>query len=635
MNARDPVNILLVDDQPAKLLTYEVMLRDLGENLIRASSGKEAFAHLLKADVAVVLVDVCMPELDGFELVTMLRQHPRFERTAVIFISAIHQSEYDLLRGYESGAVDYVSVPVVPEVLRAKVRIFVDLHRKTRQLEQLNAELERRVAERTAALESSTFKLREGEERLRLASEAADFGTYDYNVQTDRLHCSPPLKRLLNTSIDGELSLDQFVALCHPDDSEAVRASMLSAGQEGTNRREIEYRVPLEGGRIRWLLDRGAVLGAAGPERQPASRVMGTVVDITKRKQAESNQLLLMAELDHRVKNILANVIAMARLSSKGASSVGSFVEALDGRIQSMARAHRLLRESNWSGANLAKLAKVALQPFRSPQSNNIELRGDSLSLSPKLAQSLALVLHELATNAVKYGALSTPMGRVIIDWEHLENTRSFRLSWQELDGPPVVEPLNRGFGLTVLDSVAGETGARVDTAFDKEGLRCVITGPLEPEGATRGKRENVRPKKAPGRGIKPLESGSWRILIVEDEPLIALHLQSALERAGHQVIGPAYNLSDGLELASEQVIDAALLDVSLGRELSAPIADHLLSRGTPIVFTTGYSDNVSIPERLKSVPRLTKPYQSDAVLQLLGELVRRPEPAPARTATG
>lgn len=624
MHARDPVNILLVDDQPAKLLTYEVILHELGENLIRAGSGEEAFAHLLKTDVAVVLVDVCMPELDGFELVSILRQHPRFENTAVIFISAIHQSEYDLLRGYESGAVDYVSVPVVPEVLRAKVRIFVDLYRKTRQLEQLNSELEQRVAERTAALESSTVRLRESEERLRLASEAADFGTYDYNVQTDRLHCSPPLKRLLNTSIDGELALDQFIALCHPDDREAVRSSMLSASRNGQARHEIEYRVPQAEGGVRWLLDRGGSL--AGAEDQPASRVMGTVVDITERKQAEENQLLLMAELDHRVKNILANVIAMARLSSKGANSVETFVEALDGRIQAMARAHRLLREGNWSGANLAKLAKVALQPFRSSQSNNVEIRGDSLSLGPKLAQSLALALHELATNAVKYGALSTPAGRVVVDWM-LEETGSFKLTWQEFDGPPVVEPLNRGFGLTVLDSVAAETGACVETVFDKQGLRCLIAGPLEPGcgRASAKKRGSERPSDSVGQPVDTTPSETWRILIVEDEPLIALHLQAALEGAGHQVVGPAYGLSDGLELANDQEIDIALLDVSLGRDLSVPIADHLLAKGTPFVFATGYSDRLALPEHLKSVPKLTKPYQFDKVFQLLEEVVAQP----------
>src|SRR6266571_7577874 len=146
----DKVNILLVDDQPPKLLAYEVILRDLGENLIKASTGREALEHLLKKEVAVVLIDVCMPELDGFQLAAMIREHPRFRKTAIIFISAVLLTDVDRLRGYEMGAVDYVPVPVVPEVLRAKVKVFVELFRKTRQLEQFNAELEDRVRARTA-----------------------------------------------------------------------------------------------------------------------------------------------------------------------------------------------------------------------------------------------------------------------------------------------------------------------------------------------------------------------------------------------------------------------------------------------------------------------------------------------------
>src|ERR1700761_560906 len=142
MTQSDKVNVLLVDDQPAKLLSYEVILRELDENLIQASSGREALEQLLKNDIAVVLIDVVMPELDGFQLASMIREHPRFEKTAIIFISAVLMSDVDRLRGYEMGAVDYVPVPVIPEVLRAKVRIFAELHRKTRQLERLNAELE-------------------------------------------------------------------------------------------------------------------------------------------------------------------------------------------------------------------------------------------------------------------------------------------------------------------------------------------------------------------------------------------------------------------------------------------------------------------------------------------------------------
>src|SRR5712672_2608992 len=180
----EKVNILLVDDQPAKLLAYEVILRELGENLIKASSGREALECLLRNEVAVVLVDVCMPELDGFQLAAMIREHPRFQKTALIFISAVHLTDVDRLRGYEMGAVDYVPVPVVPEVLRAKVRVFAELFRKTRQLEQLNAELERRVAERTAELEASNARLLESEQRRSVALAAGQMGSWDWDIVT-------------------------------------------------------------------------------------------------------------------------------------------------------------------------------------------------------------------------------------------------------------------------------------------------------------------------------------------------------------------------------------------------------------------------------------------------------------------
>ena len=161
----DRVNILLVDDQPAKLLTYETILGELGENLIKVSSASEALQCLLDQEIAVVLVDVCMPDLDGYELAAMIRQHPRFQKTSIIFVSAVLMTDLDRLRGYECGAVDYVPVPVVPAILRAKVSIFAELFRKTRALERLNAELEERVTERTAALEATTEQLKEANHR--------------------------------------------------------------------------------------------------------------------------------------------------------------------------------------------------------------------------------------------------------------------------------------------------------------------------------------------------------------------------------------------------------------------------------------------------------------------------------------
>ncbi|HUB52898.1 MAG TPA: ATP-binding protein [Terracidiphilus sp.] len=172
MVANEKVNILMVDDQPAKLLSYEVILADLGENLIKASTSGEALNVLLKSDVGVVLMDVSMPDLDGFELADVIRQHPRFQKTAIIFVSGVHMSVADMMRGYNRGAVDYISVPVVPEVLRAKVSVFVDLHRKTRMLETLNKGLEQRVQERTDELMKREAQYRLRAELLDISSEA-------------------------------------------------------------------------------------------------------------------------------------------------------------------------------------------------------------------------------------------------------------------------------------------------------------------------------------------------------------------------------------------------------------------------------------------------------------------------------
>jgi len=183
MTVDDKVNILMVDDQPAKLMSYEVILAELGENLIKATSASEALSVLLATDVAVVLMDVSMPDMDGFELANLIRQHPRFKKTAIIFISGVQLTDSDRIQGYRSGAVDYISVPVIPEVLRAKINIFVELHRKTRMLEELNHELEDRVAVRTEELRKSEAEFRVRAELLNIASEGIMVHAMDDTIQ--------------------------------------------------------------------------------------------------------------------------------------------------------------------------------------------------------------------------------------------------------------------------------------------------------------------------------------------------------------------------------------------------------------------------------------------------------------------
>jgi signal transduction histidine kinase len=208
------VNIVLVDDQPARLTSYEAILGELDANLLKASSGREALEVLLRTDVAVVLVDVVMPEMDGYELAGLIRQHPRFRDTAIILVSGIQMSDLDRLKGYDSGAVDYVSVPIVPEMLRAKVRVYIDLFRKTRELHRLNRDLERLVEERTAELSRSNEELRQFaviashdlQEPLRMISSFVQLLSKRYQKKLDQ-----NAEEFIRFAVDGTRRMHELI----------------------------------------------------------------------------------------------------------------------------------------------------------------------------------------------------------------------------------------------------------------------------------------------------------------------------------------------------------------------------------------------------------------------------------------
>src|SRR5438270_12594611 len=312
MAAKKQFIILLVDDQPGKLLGYEAILGELGENLIKAGSANEALEHLLKNEIAVVLIDVCMPELDGFQLAAMIRDHPRFQKTAIIFISAVLLTDVDRLRGYEMGAVDYVPVPVIPEVLRAKVKIFAELYRKTRQLEQLNQELERRVAERTAELEASTARLLQSEDRRSLALAAGQMGSWEWDPVDGRFVWDDGQYRIFGVDpASFDLTVDNVRALIHPEDWKHLQNAIKPAAPN-TPSFQSEFRVCRPNGELRWCIGTAV---ASVDATDNIVRISGVTVDITDRKEAEERQALLAREVDHRARNALALVQSIVRLT--------------------------------------------------------------------------------------------------------------------------------------------------------------------------------------------------------------------------------------------------------------------------------------------------------------------------------
>jgi len=621
MRAQDRVNILLVDDQPAKLLSYEVILGDLGENLIKAGSAREALELLLKTDIAVVLLDVSMPELDGFQLAAMIREHPRFQTTAIIFISAIQVDDVDRMRGYAIGAVDYVPVPVVPEVLRAKVRVFAELYRKTRQLEALNAELERRVAERTAELEASNARLQQSEQRRSLALAAGRMGSWDWDVATDRATWDEGQYAICG--VDPERfapTLDAIGLLVHQEDRERLRFALERAGAAGGSC-DAEFRIVRPSGEVRWCIGAAA---ATVDARGRAVRFSGVTVDITDRKEAEERQVLLAREVDHRARNALAVVQSILRLSR--AESTEDFVAAVEGRIRALARAHTLLSQSRWQGADLSRLVEEEFAPYRGGDAPRALAAGPFVMLRSATAQTIALALHELATNAAKYGALSALGGRVSLTWELTAD--SLLLTWDETGGPPAGAPSAQGFGTRMIKAtVERELAGQVRFDWRPGGLRCSMAIP-------RSHVAEAAQQAGPARGEERLDAPGavapgGRILLVEDESLIAMMMQDMLASLGFIVIGPYGGLEAALSAAQHADLDGAVLDVNLNGEAAYPVADMLAARGVPYILVTGYESD-SIRGRHAAAPVLQKPIEPGMLGQVLSALTAKPEEEPA-----
>lgn len=610
----DKVNILLVDDQPAKLLTYRTILEDVGENLLSASNATEALELLLRHDVAVVLIDVYMPDIDGFQLAAMIRNHPRFEKTALIFISAILLTDVDRLRGYEMGAVDYVPVPVIPEVLRAKVKVFVELFRKTRQLEQLNKGLEARVAERTAALASSTLQLRQSERMRSLALAAGQMGSWEWNVARGSIVWDQGQCEIFGVDPSTFVpTLESIQPLINPEDFELLDRSFRKITKT-TNTFQTEFRVLRPNGDVRWCTGTAA---ASFDEMGRPIWLSGVTSDITERKRAEERQILLAEEVDHRARNVVAVVQSIMRLTR--ADSIDDYIGALDGRIGALSNAHRLLAGSRWEGADLTRLVEDEFAPYRASGNERVKSRGPNVLLPPATAQTIALALHELATNAAKYGALSVDPGYVELTWQ--TEPGKLELVWTESGGPQIGPPDRRGYGSrAIVAGIERQLGGLVNFDWQASGLRCTLCVPHE--DTSDPSKRNVFKTHLDVPLQVASDVGDKRVLLVEDEPLVSMMLADMLSAFGHKVDGPYSRFSDAMLAAKTSNLQAGILDVNLGGEKTYAVADILTDRKIPFAFVTGYGPD-SIVSAFSHAPVLQKPIEAAKLHALLQQIVR------------
>jgi len=328
---------------------------------------------------------------------------------------------------------------------------------------------ERKLAERALA---------ERNAQLGLAGRAALVGSYAYDVHKGTMQVSKGYAAIHGLP-EGttETTIREWRARVHPEDLVRAEGLREQAFADRQNEDNAEYRIVLSNGEVRWIERRGTIL--YGKKGSP-ERVVGVNIDVTDRKRSEERQRVLVAELDHRVKNVLATVNSIITQTREASSSHVDFMNALNRRIDSLARTHELLSKSNWHGVSLAEIVQREFAPYAT---GNAEARGPSVTLKAEATQALASVLHELTTNAAKYGAFSNPTGRVLVQWRWLQNGSQGRLAieWRESGGPPVLAPNQFGYGTSIIrELIPFELSGEVELVFASEGIRCRLEIPAD-----------------------------------------------------------------------------------------------------------------------------------------------------------
>ena len=447
--------------------------------------------------------------------------------------------------------------------------------------------------------------LRESEQRYRGVFQHAGTGIAIKDTRGRFLSCNPAFTKMLGYSEEELLQLD-LLSLVHPDDRDADMAAIKRLVAEEIPDCELLSRYVGKGGQAIWVNKHVSLI--RDESGRPAN-IVALVTDMTERKQSEEHIQLLLREVTHRSKNLLTLVQAVARQTV--AASPEDFLKRFDERIQALAASQDLLVKHGWKGAELEQLIRFQLSPFKDLFASRIRLDGPSVLISASAAQALGMAIHELATNANKYGALSRPSGRVDVCWHFTDGDdgeQRFVLSWSEAAGPPVAKPVRRGFGSKVIcHLIECSLNGRVELDYAPSGLfwrltcsaKELVDGNLSQVMATRV------PSASPSRG---------RILVVEDDPLAAAEVAQVLTDAGFDVVGPTKDVAEALSLLNRDGCSAAVLDINLGHETSEPIATELAKRRTPFVTLSGYS-RAQQGDVFDGAPALAKPLRPELLI--------------------
>jgi PAS domain S-box-containing protein len=458
--------ILLADDNADMRAYVARILIGAGYEVHAVPDADAALAALRDRPLPdLVLSDVMMPgRLDGFGLLRTLRSAPETETLPFMLLSARAGPEARI-EGLEAGADEYVVKPFGARELLARIDAALRLGKMRRE----------------AALRERELQTARAESKLRLAMETARMGEVIFNLKTGSVMHTPGLALLYGYPGERELTLDDMRLAYHPEDRTRVERARAQALADDTEYMEIEHRVIWPDGTVHWLAGRFHIERDRNGEATEATAVY---MDITERKWVEERQSLLLDELNHRVKNTLSTVQSIALQTRRGADSPEQFSQLFEGRIAALAGAHDLLTEASWEGASLADVIGRTLAPYALSAQDGaarIIFGGPLVRLSPNAAVTLNMAFHELATNAAKYGALSTAEGRLEVCWtvDRTVDPPTVELFWSEHGGPPVEPPARRGFGTRLVEQgLARELDGEVELHYEPEGLQGKIRLP-------------------------------------------------------------------------------------------------------------------------------------------------------------